>query len=64
MSKSKQDPTRQDRTKRAHRDPSPEREAEREKSWRPTDENFEDSDGAVDQEMEFDTGKYDAPRNR
>lgn len=44
-----------DRTKRNPRDPSPERD----KSWRPTDENFEDSDGTVDSEMEVDTDKYD-----
>ncbi len=63
MSKAKQDQTRQDRTKRAHHDPSPEQQ-DREKSWRPTDENFVESDGAVDDEMEFDTGKYEAPRGR
>jgi hypothetical protein len=62
MSKSKQDETRQDNTKRTHRDQGPEHE--REKSWRPTDENFVESDGTVDEEMEVDTGKYEAPRSR
>jgi hypothetical protein len=62
MSKSQQDETRPGRAKPAHRDQPAEQV--REKSWRPTDENFNESDGAVDEEMEFDTGKYEAPRSR
>jgi hypothetical protein len=61
MSKSKQEELREDRTKRAHRDSVTQ---DREKSWRPTDENFNDSDGTVDEEMEFDTSKYEVPRSR
>jgi hypothetical protein len=62
MSKSKPDSSRTERTKQEPRDQTPEHQ--REKSWRPTDENFDESDGAVDEEMEFDTSKYEAPRNR
>jgi hypothetical protein len=57
MPKSK--PPRTDRTKRAPRDPSPERD----KSWRPSDEGATDqADGTVDGEMELDTDRYEAPQ--
>jgi hypothetical protein len=55
-----------DRTKRAPRDPSPERqkqlEQEREEAWRPADDL--ESDGTVGGELEeFDTDKYEpAPK--
>jgi hypothetical protein len=60
MSKSKQTPSdsRGSRTKRNPRDPSPER---KQSSWSPIDDLYGDSDGAVDEEMEFDTGKYERP---
>ena len=53
MPKSK--PSQSEQTKRNPRDPGPDRE----KSWRPTDENFDESDGTVDAENEFDTEKYE-----
>lgn len=58
--KSKQTATdrRGSRTKRNPRDPSPQREKS---SWEPIDDLYGDSDGAVDREMEFDTGKYETP---
>jgi hypothetical protein len=46
------------RTKHNPRDPSPERERS---SWEPLDDLYGDSDGAVDEEMELDTGKYERP---
>jgi hypothetical protein len=46
------------RSKRNPRDPSPEREKS---SWEPLDDLYGNSDGAVDEEMEFDTGKYERP---
>jgi hypothetical protein len=46
------------RAKRNPRDPSPERE---QSSWEPIDDLYGNSDGAVDEEMEFDTGKYERP---
>jgi hypothetical protein len=62
MSKSKSKQTAADkrgsRTKRNPRDPSPER---KQSSWAPSDDLYGDSDGAVDEEMEFDTGKYERP---
>jgi len=60
MPKSKQTPAdkRGSRAKRNPRDPSPEREKS---SWSPIDDLYGDSDGAVDAEMEFDTGKYERP---
>ena len=60
MPKGKQTPAdkRGTRTKRNPRDPSPER---KESSLNPTDDLYGDSDGAVDEEMEFDTGKYERP---
>ena len=60
MSKSKQTPAdkRGSRSKRNPRDPSPERERA---SWEPLDDLNGDSDGAVDEEMEFDTSKYERP---
>ena len=60
MSKSKQTPTdkRGSRGKRNPRDPSPER---KKSSWAPIDDLYGDSDGAVDEEMELDTGKYERP---
>ncbi len=60
MPKSKQTPTdkRGTRVKRNPRDPSPQR---KQASWDPIDDLYGDSDGAVDSEMEFDTGKYESP---
>jgi hypothetical protein len=60
MSKPKQTPSdrRGSRAKRNPRDPSPER---KQSSWEPLDDLSDDSDGAVDAEMEFDTGKYERP---
>jgi hypothetical protein len=60
MSKSKQTPADQrgSRTKRNPRDPSPQH---KQSSWEPLDDLYGDSDGAVDSEMEFDTGKYEKP---
>jgi len=60
MSKSKQTPAdkRGSRVKRNPRDPSPEREKS---SWAPIDDLYGESDGAVDEEMEFDTGKFERP---
>ena len=60
MRKSKQTPSdaRGSRTKRNPRDPSPER---KKSSWEPADDLYGNSDGAVDEEMEFDTGKYERP---
>ncbi len=60
MSKSKQTATdkRRSRAKRNPRDPSPEREKSK---WEPLDDLYGESDGAVDEEMEFDTGKYERP---
>lgn len=60
MPKSKQTATdvRGTRTKRNPRDPSPQRE---QSSWEPLDDLYGTSDGAVDEEMELDTGKYEAP---
>ncbi len=46
------------RSQRNPRDPSPEREQSK---WEPIDDLYGDSDGAVDEEMEFDTGKYERP---
>jgi hypothetical protein len=46
------------RVKRNHRDSSPQR---KESSWAPVDDLYGNSDGAVDEEMEFDTGKYERP---
>ncbi|HEY5923460.1 MAG TPA: hypothetical protein VIV11_17390 [Kofleriaceae bacterium] len=59
MSKSKP-PTdkRGSRTKRNPRAPSPEH---KKSSWAPLDDLHGDSDGAVDEEMELDTGKYERP---
>ncbi len=61
MPKSKQTATdkRGSRTKRNPRDPSPQRKrtAHRE----PLEDLYGDSDGAVDQEMELDTGRYESP---
>ena len=67
MSKTKETPTdkRGTRTKRNPRDPSPERQEEaserKETSSEPLDDLYGESDGAVDEEMEFDTGKYERP---
>jgi hypothetical protein len=60
MPKSKQTASdkRGSRSKRNPRDPSPEREQSK---WEPIDDLYGDSDGAVDEEMEFDTGKYERP---
>lgn len=52
--------TQTDRTKRASRDPGPERQEEQQVQWRPSD--AEESDGTVRDENEIDTNKYDAPR--
>jgi hypothetical protein len=59
MSKSKQTATdkRGSRTKRNPRDPSPERK----RSSARTDDLYGDSDGAVDEEMELDTDRYERP---
>ena len=59
-SKSKQTPSDKvgSRTKRNPRDPSPEH---KESTFAPVDDLYGDSDGAVDEEMEFDTGKYERP---
>jgi hypothetical protein len=66
MPKSKQTAAdkRGSRTKRNPRDPSPEREESSTRepsSLEPLDDLYGDSDGAVDSEMEFDTGKYERP---
>ena len=60
MRKPKQTPAdkKGQRTKRQPRD----RGAERKKSsWEPLDDLYGESDGAVDSEMEFDTGRYETP---
>lgn len=46
------------RTKRNPRDPGPERDKSKRE---PIDDLYGESDGAVDEEMEFDTGKYERP---
>jgi hypothetical protein len=72
MSKAKETPAdkRGTRTKRNPRDPGPDRqqsseaaEADERKpsSWEPIDDLYGESDGAVDEEMEFDTGKFERP---
>jgi hypothetical protein len=72
MSKAKETPTdkRGTRTKRNPRDPGPDRqestddeEANQRKSSSldPLEDLYGESDGAVDEEMEFDTGKYERP---
>lgn len=60
MPKGKQTPSdkRGSRVKRNPRDSSPEH---KEPSFAPIDDLYGDSDGAVDEEMEFDTGKYERP---
>lgn len=59
MPKSKQTPKKRgSRVKRNPRDPSPER---KESSRAPSDDPYGESDGAVDEEMELDTGKYERP---
>ena len=60
MRKSKQTASdvRGSRTKQKPRDPSEER---KKSSWEPADDLYGNSDGAVDEEMEFDTGKYERP---
>lgn len=58
MPKRKPSPARaRGRAKRNPRDPGPDRE----KSWAPVDDLYGTSDGAVDEEMELDTGKYERP---
>ena len=59
MSKSKHTPSdRRGSRKRNPRDPSPERTRAK---WEPLDDLYGDSDGAVDEEMELDTSKYERP---
>jgi len=60
MSKPKQTPPdrRTSRRKRNPRDDSPKRE---QSSWEPPDDRGGESDGAVDEEMEVDTGRYERP---
>jgi hypothetical protein len=53
MRKSKQ-------TKRNPREPVPEPERKK-SSWEPLDDLYGTSDGAVDEELELDTGKYERP---
>lgn len=44
------------------RPPREQPEPQRKKSsWQPADDLYGNSDGAVDEEMEFDTGKYERP---
>lgn len=57
MPKSKQTEQR-GRTKRNPRDPSPEH---KQSSRSPNEDLTGDSDGTVDEEMEFDTGKFERP---
>ena len=54
------------RTKRQPRDPAPDRAGTSRKraGWAPSDDLFEDSDGVVDRELEFDTNKYSVPPPR
>ena len=60
MSKAKPTPPgkRGSREKANPFDQNPER---KESSWEPADDLFGESDGAVDEEMEFDTEKYERP---
>lgn len=60
MHKSKQMPRgkRGGRTKRNPRERSPRREPSK---WEPIDDLYGESDGTVDREMEFDTGRYEQP---
>lgn len=62
-SKSKQTATdrRRTRVKRNPRDPSAER---KQASWESIEDLYGESDGVVDSEMEFDTGKYETPKPR
>ena len=50
------------RTKRQPRDPGPDRR--KRASWAPSDDLFEDSDGVIDRDLEFDTNKYSIPLSR
>jgi hypothetical protein len=65
MSKAKQNATpadkRGNRTKRNPRDAEANKEENKQSTWSPIDDLYGDSDGAVDEEMEFDTGKYERP---